>query len=83
MSFPRGTLLPISLRQPPSVRPLQAYAYAKRGQVLLAEQWTETPPNPAVKVVSCHPGWVRTPGVMTVYGDKSKYGGGKIITSIP
>jgi len=31
-----------------------AYAYAKRGQVLLAEQWAKS--NPSVKTVSCHPG---------------------------
>jgi dehydrogenase/reductase SDR family protein 12 len=31
-----------------------AYAYAKRGQVLLCEQWAEK--YPAVKFASCHPG---------------------------
>lgn len=49
-----------------------AYAYAKRGQVLLAEQWAAM--NPEVKVVSCHPGWVDTPGVESAYGSKKKCG---------
>lgn len=31
-----------------------AYAYAKRGQVLLCEEWEKT--FPSVKFVSCHPG---------------------------
>lgn len=52
-----------------------AYAYAKRGQVLLAEEWTKKPPKggESIKFVSCHPGWVKTPGVLAVYGDKAKY----------
>jgi len=51
-----------------------AYAYAKRGQVLLAEEWakreaSEQHPQPShVKFVSCHPGWVATPGVDAAYG---------------
>jgi dehydrogenase/reductase SDR family protein 12 len=48
-----------------------AYAYAKRGQVLLAEQWALT--HPKVKVVSCHPGWTLTDGVDAAYGDKKSY----------
>ena len=49
-----------------------AYAYAKRGQVLLAEQWAAM--NPEVKVVSCHPGWVDTPEYTAETGwiDKAK-----------
>jgi len=42
-----------------------AYAYAKRGQVLLAERWASQ--HPVVKVVSCHPGWADTDGVHKAY----------------
>ena len=38
-----------------------AYAHAKRGQVLLAEQFSER--HADVAFVSCHPGWSETPGV--------------------
>lgn len=38
-----------------------AYAYAKRGQVLLAEAWAKKMPD--IKFASCHPGWADTPGV--------------------
>ncbi len=38
-----------------------AYAYAKRGQLLLCERWAAA--FPKVKVVSSHPGWTDTPGV--------------------
>uniref|UniRef100_A0A7S2WCU6 Lipocalin/cytosolic fatty-acid binding domain-containing protein n=1 Tax=Rhizochromulina marina TaxID=1034831 RepID=A0A7S2WCU6_9STRA len=48
-----------------------AYAYAKRGQVLLAEEWTKQ--FPEVKVVSCHPGWTATPAVDAAYGENRKY----------
>lgn len=48
-----------------------AYAYAKRGQVLLCEQWAKEYPN--VKVVSCHPGWTLTEGVEAAYGENKKY----------
>ena len=48
-----------------------AYAYAKRAQVLLCEQWTDM--YPSIKFVSCHPGWVDTPGVQAAYGDKKQY----------
>lgn len=48
-----------------------AYAYAKRGQVLLCERWSEIYPD--VKFVSCHPGWVNTPGVDSAYGENKKY----------
>ena len=43
-----------------------AYVYAKRGQVLLAEQWSKL--FPEVTIVSCHPGWCETPGVEKAYG---------------
>lgn len=48
-----------------------AYAYAKRGQVLLAERWAAL--NPDIKVVSSHPGWTLTPAVDAAYGDQKKY----------
>merc|ERR1719446_143798 len=38
-----------------------AYCFAKRGQVLLAERWAKQ--HPEIAFVSCHPGWVDTPGV--------------------
>lgn len=48
-----------------------AYAYAKRGQVLLCERWAAA--HPRVTVVSCHPGWTETPAVTAAYGDSQKY----------
>lgn len=48
-----------------------AYAYAKRGQVLLAEQWADK--YRKIKIVSCHPGWVDTPGVEAAYGKWGSY----------
>mmetsp|Transcript_93 Transcript_93/g.249 ORF Transcript_93/g.249 Transcript_93/m.249 type:complete len:532 (-) Transcript_93:399-1994(-) len=48
-----------------------AYAYAKRGQVLLCERWAAK--YPSVKVVSCHPGWTGTDGVDLAFGDQKKY----------
>lgn len=45
----------------------QAYAYMKRGQVLLAERWAQE--NPAVKVVSAHPGWAGTEAVDKAYAN--------------
>eukprot|EP00300_Choanocystis_sp_HF-7_P016818 c19540_g1_i7.p1 GENE.c19540_g1_i7~~c19540_g1_i7.p1 ORF type:complete len:304 (+),score=66.60 c19540_g1_i7:49-912(+) len=50
-----------------------AYAYSKRGQVLLCERWTEIFKNTHVKFVSCHPGWSDTPGVESAYGTQKKY----------
>jgi len=47
-----------------------AYAYAKRGQVLLAERLTEAVPD--VKFVTCHPGWTDTPGVEAAFGRSKK-----------
>jgi dehydrogenase/reductase SDR family protein 12 len=47
------------------------YAYAKRGQVLLAERWATE--FPAVKVVAAHPGWTLTDAVDAAYGDQKKY----------
>lgn len=49
-----------------------AYAYAKRGQILLCEHWALC--HPTVKVVSCHPGWTQTEGVDAAFGsNKSKF----------
>ncbi|CAK8990567.1 unnamed protein product [Durusdinium trenchii] len=48
-----------------------AYAYAKRGQVLLCEEWAKS--YPKVKVMSCHPGWTSTPGVDAAYGSSQSY----------
>jgi len=48
-----------------------AYAYAKRGQVLLAEQYAKI--YPKIKTVSCHPGWAQTPAVDLAYGENKKY----------
>lgn len=48
-----------------------AYAYAKRGQVLLAEYNTKAIPE--ITWVSAHPGWTSTPGVDAAYGESQKY----------
>lgn len=50
-----------------------AYAYAKRAQVLLAEQWAKTYEADGVKVVTAHPGWTLTDAVDAAYGDQKKY----------
>jgi dehydrogenase/reductase SDR family member 12 len=48
-----------------------AYAYAKRGQVLLAERFTQTIPE--IQWVSAHPGWTATAAVDSAFGDNKKY----------
>mmetsp|Transcript_17333 Transcript_17333/g.40397 ORF Transcript_17333/g.40397 Transcript_17333/m.40397 type:complete len:351 (-) Transcript_17333:131-1183(-) len=48
-----------------------AYGYAKRGQVLLCEEWAAR--HPDVTFVSCHPGWTSTPGVDAAYGSSQKW----------
>lgn len=48
-----------------------AYAYAKRGQVLLCEKWADL--HPAVRFVATHPGWTLTPAVDAAYGEAKKY----------
>lgn len=48
-----------------------SYAYAKRGQVLLMEKWTDAYPN--IKFLSCHPGWTQTEAVDAAYGESKKY----------
>jgi hypothetical protein len=50
-----------------------AYAYCKRGQVLLAERLTAAAGDSRIQYVSCHPGWVDTPGVDAAYGSSKKY----------
>jgi dehydrogenase/reductase SDR family protein 12 len=48
-----------------------AYSYAKRGQVLMAEQFTKDIPE--IAWLSTHPGWTDTPAVDEAYGDMKKY----------
>lgn len=48
-----------------------AYAYAKRGQVLLCERWAAN--HTKVSVMSCHPGWTDTPAVEEAYGQKKSW----------
>jgi dehydrogenase/reductase SDR family protein 12 len=48
-----------------------AYAYAKRGQVLLAERLTKTIPE--ISWATSHPGWSATPAVDEAYGENKKY----------
>jgi dehydrogenase/reductase SDR family member 12 len=48
-----------------------AYAYAKRGQVLLAEEWAKSIPE--VTFLSAHPGWAATNAVDEAFGDNKKY----------
>lgn len=56
-----------------------AYAYAKRGQVLLAEYWTQSEGRKAaanekpVSFVSAHPGWTATQAVKDAYGDSASW----------
>ncbi|CAD7926113.1 unnamed protein product [Amoebophrya sp. A120] len=45
------------------------YAYAKRGQVILAEELAKENRNP--KFVSCHPGWSDTVAVRQAYGSSA------------
>lgn len=48
-----------------------AYAYAKRAQIILAEQWAKE--YPEITWVTSHPGWAATPAVDEAYGDMKKY----------
>lgn len=50
---------------------VDAYAYAKRGQVILAERWAAE--YPKVKIVTAHPGWSDTKAVTEAFGSSSKY----------
>eukprot|EP00592_Proboscia_alata_P004726 CAMPEP_0194378800 /NCGR_PEP_ID=MMETSP0174-20130528/37098_1 /TAXON_ID=216777 /ORGANISM="Proboscia alata, Strain PI-D3" /LENGTH=344 /DNA_ID=CAMNT_0039161079 /DNA_START=44 /DNA_END=1078 /DNA_ORIENTATION=+ len=47
-----------------------SYAYAKRGQVLLAERYASL--YPGLMFLSCHPGWASTPAVDSAYGSGKK-----------
>lgn len=49
-----------------------AYAYAKRGQVVLADAWSKEWGD-TIKVVTAHPGWTATPAVDDAYGENKKY----------
>jgi len=74
--FPRWeTAASLPNDAPPDYDGNMAYAYAKRGQVLLAEQWArdEAAKGGPLKFVSAHPGWVSTPAVDAAYGDQKKY----------
>lgn len=44
-------------------RPADAYAHAKRAQVILTELWAERLAGTGVTVHAVHPGWADTPGV--------------------
>lgn len=48
-----------------------AYAFAKRGQVLLAERYAKTIPE--ITWMTAHPGWALTNAVDEAYGDSKKY----------
>ena len=50
---------------------IDAYAYAKRAQVLLAERWARE--IPSVEWVTVHPGWANTPAVTTGLSNTKKY----------
>ncbi|TMW68322.1 hypothetical protein Poli38472_005790 [Pythium oligandrum] len=49
-----------------------AYSYAKRAQVELTKQWTKIPAASGVVFHSMHPGWAKTPGVVSSLGDFTK-----------
>jgi dehydrogenase/reductase SDR family protein 12 len=48
-----------------------AYAYAKRGQVLLCERWAEM--YDRVKFFSSHPGWTQTEALDAAYGESKRF----------
>jgi dehydrogenase/reductase SDR family member 12 len=51
-----------------------AYAYAKRGQVALVEEWSKQfASSDSPKFVTVHPGWTDTPAVADAFGDNAKY----------
>ena len=49
---------------------VMTYAYAKRGQVILATEYAKL--YPKIKWISCHPGWVDTIGVEEAFGSRGK-----------
>lgn len=71
VKFPEWTIATSTGAAAGSYNGQLAYAYAKRGQVLLCEKWAET--HPGTKIVSCHPGWVDTAGVEAAYGESKKW----------
>jgi dehydrogenase/reductase SDR family member 12 len=56
-----------------------AYAYAKRGQVVLVEEWAKqyaassSTSSNSPAFVTVHPGWTDTPAVEEAYGDAKKW----------
>lgn len=61
----------MSTANPAAYNGNMAYAYAKRGQVLLAERWTRD--FPKIVWLSAHPGWAATLAVDAAYGAQKKY----------
>jgi len=65
--------------EPPGYDGQLAYAYAKRGQVLLAERWAEQEEGQGgadtgrITFVTAHPGWTGTKAVQEAYGDTAKW----------
>ncbi len=49
---------------------VMAYAYAKRGQVILADEFAKK--HPSIQWLSCHPGWVDTAAVDDAFDSKTK-----------
>ena len=49
---------------------VMTYAYAKRGQIILAEEFAKQ--YPQIAWLSCHPGWVDTVGVDEAFGSNGK-----------
>eukprot|EP00559_Dactyliosolen_fragilissimus_P009944 CAMPEP_0184857652 /NCGR_PEP_ID=MMETSP0580-20130426/2804_1 /TAXON_ID=1118495 /ORGANISM="Dactyliosolen fragilissimus" /LENGTH=339 /DNA_ID=CAMNT_0027353367 /DNA_START=109 /DNA_END=1128 /DNA_ORIENTATION=+ len=50
---------------------VNAYSYAKRGQVILAERLAKESPD--ITFVSAHPGWCATAAVDDAFGESKKY----------
>jgi len=50
---------------------VMAYSYAKRGQVILAEECAKL--HPEIQWMSAHPGWTLTSAVEDAFGDEMKY----------
>lgn len=69
--FPEWDVATNSGAQQKNYNGVDVYAYAKRGQVLLAEEWTKEYPD--VKICTVHPGWADTPAVVEAFGSTAKY----------
>jgi len=50
---------------------VMAYSYAKRGQVILAEELAKR--HPSIQWLSAHPGWSSTAAVEDAFGDTKNY----------